>query len=298
MVYDKEGAPSHTHCILYDVTERVRVARELKESETRYRHLADSVQDPFFAMDHDLKYTYWNAASERLTGIPAAQAIGRGLYDLFPDTPPTHRAEAIYRLVLKQGRPLGFVNEYPIGDRERIFEIEVSPSEGGITVIARDVTARVLAERAVRAEKARAQQYLDIAGVAIVALDRQGTVTLANQRALSLLGYEQREILGRNWFDACLPDRAREPVRAVFDRLIAGEVEPVEFYQNTVLTRDGRERLVAWHNAVLRDDQGQIVGTLSSGEDITDRVQAEEARRESEAKLRLVFENAFDFTFR
>ncbi len=49
------------------------------------------------------------------------------------------------------------------------------------------------------------------------------------------------------------------------------KIEPVEFFENPVMTKSGEERLIAWHNSVIRDEAGQIVGHLSSGEDITER---------------------------
>ena len=57
---------------------------------------------------------------------------------------------------------------------------------------------------------------------------------------------------------------------------MTGELEPVEYFENPVLRQSGEERLLAWHNALLRDDEGNISGTLSSGEDITERKRAEE----------------------
>ncbi len=80
--------------------ERKRAEEGWQESEASYRELADSIADVFFAMDKDLRYTYWNKASEELTRISAKDAIGKSIYELFPDTPETRIAGAKYLEVL------------------------------------------------------------------------------------------------------------------------------------------------------------------------------------------------------
>jgi len=122
----------------------------------------------------------------------------------------------------------------------------------------------------------RAQKYLDVAGAIVVAIGAQEEVTLINQKGCDVLGYEQEEILGKNWFDNFLPEAFRDETRSVFQRLMAGEIEPVEYFENPVLTRSDEERIIAWHNTILRDEAGNIIGILSSGEDITERKRAEE----------------------
>ena len=72
-----------------EITERQQVENALKESEAQYKELAESISDVFFAFDEDLRYTYWNKASEKLTGIPARDALGKHLYDIFPDSEQT-----------------------------------------------------------------------------------------------------------------------------------------------------------------------------------------------------------------
>ena len=133
--------------------------------------------------------------------------------------------------------------------------------------------------QAAQQERDSAQRYLDIAGVMLVAIDAKGEITLINRKGCDILGCEEQKILSKNWFDTCLPSEIRETVKSVFNQLITGEIEPVEYYENPVLTKSGEQRLIAWHNTVLRDQAGNIVGTLSSGEDVTERRQAEEAYR-------------------
>jgi PAS domain S-box-containing protein len=153
-----------------------------------------------------------------------------------------------------------------------------------------DVTTCKQAEAALRKEQYRVQQYLDVAGVILVALDAQGEITLINRKGIEILGYQTGELIGKNWFDTCLPQRFREDVKAVFARLMAGEVEPVEEFENLVLAKSGEERMIAWHNTVLRDESGQVVGTLSSGKDITERKHTEEALHLYANRLKILHE--------
>ena len=139
-------------------------------------------------------------------------------------------------------------------------------------------------------EKDKAQNYLDIAGVMIVILDSSATVTLINKKGCKILGYPEHEIIGKNWFEAFLPARIKDEVQDVIKRLMAGEVEPVEYHENPVLTQQGEERIIAWHNIPLKDEAGNFVGVLCSGEDITERRRAEEMLQERESKLKALFE--------
>jgi PAS domain S-box-containing protein len=121
------------------------------------------------------------------------------------------------------------------------------------------------------------KSLLDVAGVMFVGLDACGRVTLANRKACAILGVVPEEILGKDWFDHVLPDRVRAEVKAVHRRMMAGEMAPVEYTENVVKTRSGRERLISWHNTLLLDGAGRIAGTLSSGEDVTEHRRAETA---------------------
>ncbi|NIO37446.1 PAS domain S-box protein, partial [Candidatus Bathyarchaeota archaeon] len=100
--------------------------------------------------------------------------------------------------------------------------------------------------------------------------------SLLNRKGCEVLGYTEKEALGKSWFDTFLPARTRNQVKAEFKSLIAGKIKDIEYYETSVLTRNGEERLIAWNNTVLRDYEGRVLGTLSSGNDITERKQFEE----------------------
>jgi two-component system cell cycle sensor histidine kinase/response regulator CckA len=151
------------------------------------------------------------------------------------------------------------------------------------------ITERKEAELAVRNERDRAQGYLDTAEVILLKLDTDGRIALMNRYGCSVLGWPADELLGRDWVETCLPARIQGALRQKFHNLLRGDLSIVE---NPILTRSGEERLIEWRNTVLRDDEGQVVGTLSSGTDITERSLAVEALRTAEERTRFVLQNA------
>jgi PAS domain S-box-containing protein len=149
-----------------------------------------------------------------------------------------------------------------------------------------DMTERKRAEEICQIERDRAQKYLDVAEVMLVALNSDQTVALINKKGCEVLGYSEEEIIGKNWFDNFLPERIRDRVKSVFKKLMNGDITPVEYFQNPILTNTGTERIIEWHNTILTDDSKTIIGTLASGEDITERKRAEEEKKQLEAQLR------------
>ena len=133
-----------------------------------------------------------------------------------------------------------------------------------------------------QAEMKKSEQYLDIAGVMLIALDASGRITLVNQRGRKTLGCGNENIYGLNWFDNFVPKECRPEVKLVFKKLMAGEIEPVEYYENPIINMQGEERMIAWHNSLLKDNFGKIKGILTSGEDITEQIKMEKQLRHSQ----------------
>jgi PAS domain S-box-containing protein len=134
-----------------------------------------------------------------------------------------------------------------------------------------------------RKERDKAQQYLDIAAVMFLAINADQKVILINRKGCELLGYQEKEIIGMDWFDTFLPEKIRKEAKDVFAKLMCGEVSPSEYFENPILTKNGEERFIAFHNTIIRDESGTIIGTLSSGADITEHKQAVETIQQERA---------------
>ena len=145
-----------------------------------------------------------------------------------------------------------------------------------------------------RKERDKAQKYLNIAGVILVVIDAAQRVVRINAKGCEILGHREDEIVGKNWFDHFIPGNIKDQVKGTFKKLMDGDALPVEYFENSVVTKQGGERLIAWHNSVLRDEADAIIGTLSSGEDITEQKLAEDALKASEERYTKLFHHSND----
>lgn len=238
---------------------------------------------------------YFNPASEVVTGFSLSEL--RSNHSLWSER--VHVGDLWQVRQLLADRPHSTALDYRLNRKDGIRRwvhshwIGISDGSGrilGYVCIDRDITDRKEAEEAVKAERDRAQEYLDIAGVILVALNADQKVTMINRKGRETLGYREREVVGTNWFDRFVPERDREKTRTAFSKLMAGDLEPVEYFENAVVANGGHERTIAWHNTLLKNRAGVIVGTLSSGEDVTERRQAEQVLRQTEEQFRALFE--------
>jgi len=108
----------------------------------------------------------------------------------------------------------------------------------------------------------------------------------ANRALCDLVGYADDEILGLSWIETFILPEDQDEIGALFDRIIRGELELAAYYENPIVTRQGRIHIIGWHNTLLKDNEGHNIGILSTGEDITLRVAAERKIRESEYRYR------------
>lgn len=136
------------------------------------------------------------------------------------------------------------------------------------------------------AERARAEKYLEIAEAVVVEINRAGKIERINARGAALLGYRVESLRGQDWFNLAVPPEIRTERRANFNNYMRGAVELEEYRDHEIIVRDGSRRIIHWHIVLRRDEDGTIIGTLASGQDVTERRNAE---REKEILLKEVY---------
>lgn len=141
-------------------------------------------------------------------------------------------------------------------------------------------------EHLLKEERIRSKMYIDIVGTMIVVLSPSGDVTLVNKKACEVLRGLEKDIIGKNWVDTFVPISAREELQKKFKAFLNNEPggDDMAEHANSIIDMNGSERLISWHNTVLRNSGGDPVATISTGEDITElhQIELEREKRNSE----------------
>ncbi len=162
----------------------------------------------------------------------------------------------------------------------------------GMLCIFRDITGRKRAEEELRKEKQFANNIINTAQVIVLVLDTKGRIVSINPYMEKISGYRQEEVKGKDWFAIFLPKDDQAKIRKIFLRAI-GHIQ-TQGNINPIIAKDGHEIDVEWHDHVLKNADGKIVGLLSIGMDVTERKAAEDTLRESEEKFHCITDQTSD----
>lgn len=259
-----------------DITDK----RRCQESLEHQARLFNSAFDAMINYDLENTITAWNGSAGRMYGYSEKEVLGEKMHEVLRTKFEYDTHDFIRQSIEQNGFWEGQILQFTKDDEALVIHATVSKlydNKGkviGYVGSHRDITKRVEAEKALEEEKQRAQEYLDIAGTMLVALDKDGNISMINRKGCEILGWDKDELTGKNWFRHCLPVSNQDQVSAIFNRLMSGEIDSAERVEADVVRKDGCIRRVAWNNKAVRDKEGRIIGTLSSGEDVTEQRRA------------------------
>ncbi|MDD4923240.1 MAG: PAS domain S-box protein [Dehalococcoidales bacterium] len=296
-VLDKEGNLLGYRGVDMDITERKKAEQALKESEERYRTFAESTHEIIQSIDTDGSILFVNKAWHDILGYSEEDLSTISLTDIIhPDS--MEHCNNMFREVMS-GKSFPFVEaKFKKKDGSIVYvEGSAAPRFLGDKVIATqgfyaDVTERNKAEEALRQEKDYAQSIVNTAQAIILTLDTKGRIVDFNPYMEEISGYTIEEVRGKNWLNTFLPERNRQKTRELFSTAIGGRKTAGNI--DIIVTKNGEERFIDWHDTTVKDKDGKIIGLLAVGQDITDRNKAEEALKKSEERFRIAQEMSPD----
>ncbi len=269
--------------IIRDVSERYAFMEQLKNYNNRLRIIFENAPEPYYLSDMKGVLIDGNIAAQKLLGYKKEELVGQSFLKMKRLLAPGQTLKIISLLRHnKRGKSTGPDEFVLLKKNGEPITVEISTHpviiDGKKLVlgIARDISARKQAEIALQYERDRNALYLNIVGVMIVIIGADGKVISVNRKTCEILGYSEDKIIGKDWFDNFIPKKYRKDVGGLFRMILSGKKEMPNFHENSILTADGNERVTAWNNTVIKDVNGKIIASLSSGEDITERKKSEE----------------------
>ena len=124
-------------------------------------------------------------------------------------------------------------------------------------------------------EKEKIQKYLDLAPVVFLLIDSEHKVQMINQKGCSLLGYDRLDIVGKNWFENFTIDANGNGIDKSTQKFAHKKLLLNPYFERNLKCSNGELRLMAWTNTSLLGKNGDLIGTLCAGEDITERKRIE-----------------------
>ncbi len=294
--HPQTGEPMALATVSRDITERQRADEALRESEAKFRTLAETMTVAV-VIARDKRILYVNPATEAVTGYSREELLRMDFQNVIhPDSQQLVQGRSASR---ERGEDVASRYELKIlakNGETRWLDIGSSSIEfegsAAVLVTAFDVTERRRTDEALRESEMKFRSLAETVNVAVFIVRRE-KMLYVNPAAEALSGYTQEELLEMNFWDTVHPE-VQETMRTRGLAKQQGESVPGERVVK-IITKAGQERWVEFRvSTIMFEEEPAMLGAAF---DVTERRQAEEALRASEEKYRTIFENVQDIFY-
>ena len=273
--------------IVRDINDRKQVEQENLRLKERLQFILASSSAIIYSCKPYEPYeiTFMSANIETILGYKAEDFMAQDNFwanHLHPEDVPrvfsdlsvffeigTHTYE--YRILHKKGYYLWLRDQLRLARDEEGNPLEIIGS-------CFDISDRKQAEAEGKEFNRRWRSALDKIQMIVIQLDLDGNVQYINPFFLKISGFSPEEVIGKHWITHFVSSEHQLSLETIFQEIL--EEINNEYYVNSILTKSGEERIISWHNSVLKDKQGQSMGVISIGEDITEKHRLEQIKSE------------------
>ena len=283
---------------LRDELDERRLAEEaLRESEQQYRSLVESTEDSIYLVDRNSTYLFMNEKHLSRLGLQPDDILGR-TYGEFHSEDDTQEFAALMEKIFETGQSIQ--QEHRSLKDNRHFLRTLSPIKEpkgrtrAITVVSKDITDRGRLEEVLRESEEKFRTFTEMAPVGVFVTDADGLTTYWNKRLCEITGMQVVDGLGTGWADGVHPDDRERVFKEWYE---SAEKRASFRCEYRFVDRDGAVTYTIGQAIPLTDASKQVTGYVGTITDVTDLKQADEALRESEEKLKAIFEAANSVSF-
>jgi PAS domain S-box-containing protein len=259
-----------------EIEQRIHSENSLRESEEKYRNLAENISDVPWEIDREGRFTYISPKIKEIMGYEPSDFIGKTIVGFLS---PTHDQDILKNLDHFFGKP----DSYNLQDtyvlhkdgHEVIVEAngivlyDVQGNFRGYRGVIRDVTARIIAENTLRKSEYKFRRMVENINDWIWETDNTGRFVYSSPRVYDMLGYRPGEIIGKRPFDLMMPENGEKMYHKMMNMALKGE--SFKAVESEHIHKDGHTVFVEVSGKPVYDKQGTIVGYTGIARDITER---------------------------
>lgn len=286
-IVNEQQQVTHVVAVKRDITDRKRSEVALQKSEERIRLVLQGSNDGFWDWNLATNEVFYSSRWKAMRGF-AEDEIGSHLEECVERIHPedlTLFQQALQKYM--EQRTATFSVEYRsrCRDGNYIWILDRGQAcwdDAGTCMrmvgSETDITKLKTIEATLREAERRWRNLLENVQLVVVGIDLAGRVEYVNTFFLELSGYRSEQVIGKNWFENFLPHQQRLQTQQYFLDIQAQKLDT--YSQNQILTKTGEEKTIAWNNTFLKTPQGEIMGMMSIGADITEQQAIERMKDE------------------
>ncbi|MDP4290103.1 MAG: PAS domain S-box protein [Bacteroidota bacterium] len=309
-IMDVKGNITHFMAIKEDITHRKIVEAELKKakteleirvqertaelakSEERFRSTLDNLIEGCMFIGYDWKFIYINDATTKQFHQSRDYFIGHDLMHSLSDKKMVHTVKG-FKVSMELRRHNHFVEKVDFADGTvKWFDFHVEPVSEGIFVMSSDITERIRAEKALKAQSLYHKNLLEASLDPLVTIGPDGKITDVNAATEKVTGYPREKLIGTD-FSECFtdPESARRGYQEMFRK---GSVHdfPLE-----IRHQDGHVTSVIYNASLYKDENGKVAGAVAAAHDVTEQKRIIDKLRASREGFRILAESIPQFVW-
>jgi PAS domain S-box-containing protein len=265
------------------ITERIQAEEELVKSENRFRTTLETMLEGCQIMDFEWRYVFLNQTAEIHNRIPREKMLGKTYTEVWPGIEKTH-VYSVIKCCLEQRTATHLENEFTYPDGSvGWFELSVQPVPEGVFILSIDITERKRTEEKLTEALENRSNIIRTSPHAIIVTDNSGMITVWNEAAEEMFGWEGDEVIGKPI--PIIPEDKSEEVSMVRQRLLQGE--RIFNFETERLHKNGSLVQVSFSASPFRNGKCEITGILAEVQDISKRKQAEDQIKKLNEELEL-----------
>ena len=273
-----------------------------RKLEQKLSLILNSTFDCMIGLDIEGNITFINNVATKMLGFSKEEVLGKNVHKLlyqeeFNDKHEHYKKCLQYRTLLN-GVSQRIEDLYFRKDGTS-FEVEVSQNPiienreiTGAVLVFHDITEKNRLKKIAQHEHQLADLFMNIDGTLIMTLDMSGNITMINDEGCRLLGVKSDQIIGISFIDNFIPKEMQSKVQNVFNKVVNKDIKIVSHYKNEIIDKSGKTHLISWTNNYTKDENGKIIGLITSGVDITNEEELSQKLVQEENLYRLTFEEA------